>query len=124
MKKSTIKWISATVLALTAVSFAATSAVAQTRNQVQQLQRDQERRQEPIYGSHLMTPAERNAYQMRMRELKTQDEREAYWFAHRYWMQERARAQGITLPDAVHMPRHEMPRHRVKPLRRLPGHKK
>ena len=124
MKKSTIKWVGGTILALTAVSFAGTSALAQTRDQAQQRQRDQDRIQDPIYGSQLMTQAERNAYHARMRELKTQEEREAYWFAHRYWMQERARAQGITLPNADLMPWHDMPHHRMQPLRRVPGLRK
>jgi hypothetical protein len=52
-----------------------------------------------IYGSELMTSQERNEYQTRMRALKTDQEQEAFRQEHHKKMQERAQAQGKTLPD-------------------------
>ena len=52
-----------------------------------------------IYGSELMTQEERNQYQTQMRALQTEEEREAFRIEHHEKMQERARAQGKTLPD-------------------------
>lgn len=56
--------------------------------------------QERIYGYELMTPQERIEYQARMRALNTEQEREAFRLEHHKKMQERAKAQGKTLPDA------------------------
>ena len=55
--------------------------------------------QEQVYGYELMTPQERNEYQTRMRSTKTEQEREAFRLEHHKKMQERAKAQGKTLPD-------------------------
>jgi TolA-binding protein len=52
-----------------------------------------------VYGYELMTPQERNEYQTRMRALNTEQEREAFRLEHHEKMQERAKAQGKTLPD-------------------------
>jgi hypothetical protein len=52
-----------------------------------------------IYGSELMTAQERTEYQARMRAAKTEQEREAIRLEHHNQMQERAKAQGKTLPD-------------------------
>lgn len=54
---------------------------------------------EPIYGSQLMTEQERVEHRNQMRNMKTEAEREAYRMEHHKRMQERAQAQGITLPD-------------------------
>ena len=70
-------------------------AADQTRDQDRTQLQDQDR----IYGSELMTRQERNDYRNRMRTLKTQQEREAFRLEHHKQMQERARAQGKTLPD-------------------------
>jgi len=51
-----------------------------------------------IYGSQLMTPQERNEYQDRMRQLNTEQEREAFRMDHQQRMDARAREQGLTLP--------------------------
>jgi hypothetical protein len=60
----------------------------------------QQVRPEPrIYGSQLMTPAERSAYRARMRNLKTPQEREALRTQHHREMQKRAAERGMTLPD-------------------------
>lgn len=74
---------------------ATTSAMAQDKTQ----DRTQLRIQDQIYGSQLMTDAERNEYQARMRNMKTEQEREAYRLEHHKQMQERARAKGVSLPD-------------------------
>lgn len=55
--------------------------------------------QQPIYGSQLMTPAERMEYRNRMRSLNTQEEREALRLEHHQRMQERAKERGLQLPD-------------------------
>lgn len=52
-----------------------------------------------VYGSQLMTPAERVAYRQKMRSLKTVQEREAFRAQHHEEMQQRARERGMQLPD-------------------------
>ncbi|HEU4671050.1 MAG TPA: hypothetical protein VFR91_10085 [Dyella sp.] len=52
-----------------------------------------------VYGSQLMTPAERNAYRQQMRSMKTAQEREAFRARHHEEMQQRARKRGVQLPD-------------------------
>lgn len=54
---------------------------------------------EVVYGSQLMTREERAEYRARMRSMKTREEREAFRMEHHQKMQERAKAQGKTLPD-------------------------
>lgn len=71
------------------------SAADQARDQGHTQVRDQDR----IYGSELMTRQERAEYRNRMRTLKTEQEREAFRLEHHKQMQERAQAQGKTLPD-------------------------
>ena len=69
---------------------------AQSREQTQSTEQMQAQR---IYGYELMTPQERVEYRNRMRAMKTVQEREAFREEHHRQMQERARAQGKTLPD-------------------------
>jgi len=59
---------------------------------------------EPIYGYQLMTEQERAEHRTKMRSFQTEQEREAYRMEHHKMMQERAREQGVTLPDEP-MPR-------------------
>lgn len=84
---------------------AATPALAQDQTRDQTQDRTQLRTQEQIYGSQLMTPAEREAHWARLRSLKTEEERNAFRQQHHEQMQERARAKGIQLPDAPLMRR-------------------
>lgn len=56
-------------------------------------------RQEPIYGSQLMTQQERNEYRDRMRAAKTVQEREQIRADHHERMKERAQARGVAIPD-------------------------
>jgi len=72
-----------------------TDVIAQDKIQ----DRTQDRVQDQIYGSQLMTVRERNEYQVKMRSMKTEAEREAYRLEHHKQMQKRAREKGITLPD-------------------------
>ena len=60
---------------------------------------DRDRDRDQIYASELMTPAERTAYQQKIRSLKTAQEREAFRMQHREQMQKRAAERGVTLPD-------------------------
>ncbi len=52
-----------------------------------------------IYGSQLMNQQERQRYRAEMRNAKTAEEQEQIRARHHAEMQERARKQGITLPD-------------------------
>jgi hypothetical protein len=75
-----------------------TGVMAQSEAQGQIQDRSQLSEQDPIYGSQLMTPAERNTHRAMLRTMKTEQEREAYRLDHHKQMQERAKTQGITLP--------------------------
>ena len=55
--------------------------------------------QDQIYGSQLMTQQERIEHRNKMRNLKTEQERERYRIEHHKKMQERAKAKGLSLPD-------------------------
>lgn len=87
------------LMATVAVSAVVTVTAAMAQDQTRD--RTQDRTQDQIYGSQLMTPAERNEYRQRMRNMKTQQEREAFRLEHHKLMQERARQRGLTLPDQV-----------------------
>ena len=52
-----------------------------------------------VFGWQLMTPEERAAYQAKMRAAKTAKERAAIRAQHHKEMQERAKQQGVTLPE-------------------------
>lgn len=52
-----------------------------------------------VYGSQLMTPAERGSYRNQMRSLNTAQERETLRKQHHEQMQKRATERGVTLPD-------------------------
>jgi len=52
-----------------------------------------------VYGSQLMTPQERTEYRARLRAAETAQARERIRREHHEQMKERAKAQGITLPD-------------------------
>lgn len=62
--------------------------------------RDRTRDRDTVYGSQLMTPAERNTYRNKMRSLKTVQEREAFRAQHHQEMQKRAQERGVRLPDS------------------------
>lgn len=59
----------------------------------------QAQKEEPIYGSQLMTPQERAEHRAKMRAAKTAEEREQIRKEHHEQMKERAKARGVTLPD-------------------------
>ena len=82
-----------TCIWLSAIALAAVPSVhAQDQTRVQT--------QTPIFGSQLMTRAERTAYQTKMRSLKTTAEKDAFRLEHHELMKVRAAEKGITLPDA------------------------
>ena len=60
---------------------------------------DQAQAQVQIYGSQLMTAAERTEYQAKMRILKTDKERDAFRLDHHTKMTARAAERGVTLPS-------------------------
>jgi hypothetical protein len=61
---------------------------------------DQVQTQVQIYGSQLMTPAERTDYQSKMRTLKTDKERDVFRLDHHDKMKVRAAEKGVTLPNS------------------------
>ena len=89
--------MAAAVSMLAAMTAGPALAQDQTRDQTQD--RTQLRTQDQIYGSQLMTPAERDEYRARFRNLRTEEERNAFRLQHHEQMQERARLKGIQLPD-------------------------
>ena len=60
----------------------------------------QDQAQVQIYGSQLMTSAERTEYQSKMRALKTDKERDAFRLDHHDKMKVRAAEKGVTLPNS------------------------
>ena len=54
---------------------------------------------EQVYGSQLMTERERHEHRMKMQSMKTEEERHRYRLEHHKLMQQRAKQQGLTLPD-------------------------
>lgn len=89
---STLFIVSATVLAADKDQV---KDKTQDKTQDQTQLRDQDR----IYGSQLMTQEERLEYRNKMRNLKTQQEREAFQLEHHKQLQERAKEKGVTLPE-------------------------
>jgi hypothetical protein len=61
---------------------------------------DQVQAQVQIYGSQLMTAAERTEFQTKMRVLKTDKERDAFRLDHHDKMSVRAAEKGVTLPNS------------------------
>lgn len=55
--------------------------------------------EQQVYGSQLMTQQERIEHRAKMQSMKTMEERERYRMEHHKKMQERAKQQGVTLPD-------------------------
>lgn len=55
--------------------------------------------EEQIYGSQLMTQQERNEYRAMLRAAKSVEERNQIRMEHHERMKERAKTQGLTLPD-------------------------
>jgi len=72
----------------------------QQQTQAQPKTQNQVRQQEQVYGSQLMTPEERAAHRAKMLSAKTPEEREAIRMEHHKAMQERAKKQGLSLPDS------------------------
>ena len=52
-----------------------------------------------MYGWHMMTPEEREAYRARMLAAKTEQEREQIRNEHHELMVKRAKERGITMPE-------------------------
>lgn len=57
------------------------------------------RKSEPIYGYGMMGNDERNDYRRRMREARSEQERQAIRDEHRKLMETRAKERGVTLPE-------------------------
>lgn len=70
---------------------------AQDRDRMEN--RDMDQDQERIYGSQLMTPAERDEYRARLRAATTAEERDRIRAEHHEQMKSRAKERGVSLPD-------------------------
>lgn len=98
MFKSKVSKLSAAAMVIAvAAAGVATNAAAQDKDQDRD--RVQQRDQDRIFGSQLMTQQERIEYANRMRSMKTEQERQAFRLEHHKQMQDRARERGVTLPD-------------------------
>ena len=64
--------------------------------------------EQEVFGSQLMTQQERMEHRTKMQNMKTKEERERYRMEHHKKMQERAKQQGVTLPDKPRMRNHGM----------------
>lgn len=87
------------VIALTMVSAGFVFSADQDRTQEQASV--QTRQQEQVYGYQLMTEQERTDYQMRMRNAKTNEEREQIRKEHHEKMMARAKEQGVAIPKSM-----------------------
>ncbi len=88
MKRYIIVPILASILLMPgAFAWAADQDRVQAQDQVQ------------VYGSQLMTEQERNEYRNKIRAAKTSQERERIRQEHHQAMTQRAKKQGVTLPD-------------------------
>jgi hypothetical protein len=97
MRRELIGILAAMLLVGPVSAWAAESEQQSQGGQMQQEQAQQT--QEQVYGWQLMSDTERRDYRQRMRELHTEEEREALRREHHAQMQERARQLGVTLPD-------------------------
>ena len=93
MKLNTNYLLLAGVLSMLVPGYAAVAAdqkQTQTQTQTQ------------VYGWQLMSEQERNEYRTKMQNMKTAQEREQFRMEHHKMMQERAKQQGVSLPDMPH----------------------
>ena len=77
-----------------------TAPFALAANQAQEQERIQAQKQEHVYGSQMMTEQERNEYRARMQAAKTNEEREQIRMEHHERMRDRAKSQGLSMPDS------------------------
>lgn len=91
----TISSLASALLLISGFALAADKDQVKDKTQDQTQLRDQDR----IFGSQLMTEQERLEHRNKMRNFKTQQERDAYQLEHHKLMQTRAKEKGVTLPD-------------------------
>jgi len=77
-----------------------TSSFAVAANQANEQERIQAQEQGQVYGSQMMTEQERNEYRTRMQSAKTNEEREQIRMEHHERMRDRAKSQGLSMPDS------------------------
>ena len=77
-----------------------TAPFALAANQAQEQERIQAQKQEHVYGSQMITEQERNEYRARMQAAKTNEEREQIRMEHHERMRDRAKSQGLSMPDS------------------------
>lgn len=74
---------------------------ASSRQQIEQQERDRQRERAQIYGYSLMNQQELDQYRERLRLASSEQQREQIRAEYRQAMQERARKQGVTLPEPI-----------------------
>jgi len=81
-----------TLLVSTGLAFSADQVATQGGIQAQE--------QDEIYGSQLMTQQERDEHRARMRAARSIEEQEKIRMEHHELMKERAKVQGLALPES------------------------
>jgi len=101
LKKLSLSALASSLFLVSGLIHAADQIQDQTRDQIRLQDQTQDRTQlrDQIYGSQLMTEQERLQHRNQLRNLKTEQEREAYRLEHHKRMQVRAKEKGVTLPD-------------------------
>ncbi len=99
MFKKTLTMSALTGALVFASGFALADDQDRTRLKDQDQSKAQDRNQDRVFGSQLMTRQERIEYRNRMRSAKTAEEREQIRAEHHERMMVRAKERGVTLPD-------------------------
>jgi len=87
------------IVAALACALILPSSFTLAAEQTTERQRIQTEDQEQIYGSQMMTEQERNEYRTRMHAAKTNAEREQIRMEHHERMTNRAKTQGMSMPE-------------------------
>lgn len=82
-----------------ALFFSAQPLLAAEQDRSKEKIQTQTKDQERIFGSELMTDKERNEYRERIRNAKSEQEREKIRAEHHEKMMARAKEKGVTLPE-------------------------
>lgn len=94
MKRSLLLALAAGILFLTSGP-----AAAADQERARDTLQKQDQTQDQIYGSQLMTLQERIEHRAKLRAAKTDEQRQQIRAEHHERMKERARKQGVSLPD-------------------------
>jgi serine phosphatase RsbU (regulator of sigma subunit) len=121
MKLRTLLWVLAAIMLSLVWNYSwAQTAQVPYRAPLEQLQLPTG--EEYVYGWQLMTGAERDFLQQRLRRAQSEEERRQIEASHHQQMQERAMQQGYALPEEQSMRHQSMRRHSMKKHRRGKPH--